>query len=205
MRQSKSDMPTSRSSRPKSARRRTQNESDEISAQKRTDLMISVHPRHAENILSGQKTVEIRRRFSSDLPANSRVLIYETFPRQAIVGTANVERVERLSKVKLWNRYGKEAQVSRRLFREYLFDRKYAFAIVLRDARRLVTPVAIAQLRLLFDFYPPQSYCFLDSARIRLIQDVTGQTTDRHQHSDRGRGSGSSRPADRTPVASMHD
>jgi predicted transcriptional regulator len=28
------------------------------------DVLVSVHPRHASNILTGQKTVELRRRFA---------------------------------------------------------------------------------------------------------------------------------------------
>jgi predicted transcriptional regulator len=52
------------------------------------DLLVSLHPRHASNILSGEKTVELRRRFPERHMRGALALIYSTSPVQAIVGVA---------------------------------------------------------------------------------------------------------------------
>ena len=52
------------------------------------DLLISLHPRHASNILSGEKTVELRRRFPEQRTRGALALIYSTAPVQAVVGVA---------------------------------------------------------------------------------------------------------------------
>ena len=44
------------------------------------DLLVSLHPRHASNILSGEKTVELRRRFPEQHTRGALALIYSTKP-----------------------------------------------------------------------------------------------------------------------------
>ena len=46
-------------------------------------LLISLHPRHSQNILSGKKTIELRK--TNPRPVD-KVLIYETLPTASIVG-----------------------------------------------------------------------------------------------------------------------
>lgn len=50
-------------------------------------LLISLHPRHSQNILSGKKTIELRKKLPSEV---ARVVFYETFPTKAIVGLFSV-------------------------------------------------------------------------------------------------------------------
>ena len=57
------------------------------------DLLVSLHPRHASNILSGEKTVELRRRFPEQHMRGALALIYSTTPVQAIVGVARIRHV----------------------------------------------------------------------------------------------------------------
>ena len=57
------------------------------------DLLVSLHPRHASNILSGEKTVELRRRFPEQHIRGALALIYSTTPVQAIVGVARIKHV----------------------------------------------------------------------------------------------------------------
>ncbi len=43
-------------------------------------LLISLHPRHSQNILAGKKTIELRKR-PVDLSRFDHILIYETLPQ----------------------------------------------------------------------------------------------------------------------------
>jgi hypothetical protein len=47
------------------------------------DLLVSLHPRHAANILSGKKTVELRRRFPEKHTHGAFALIYSTAPHSS--------------------------------------------------------------------------------------------------------------------------
>jgi predicted transcriptional regulator len=46
------------------------------------DLLVSLHPHHAFNILTGKKTVELRRRFPEQHTRGALVLIYSTAPQR---------------------------------------------------------------------------------------------------------------------------
>jgi hypothetical protein len=58
------------------------------------DVLFSIRPLHAEKILMGTKTVEVRRRFSHCLPPGVRALIYSTSPIQALIGAAEIRTVQ---------------------------------------------------------------------------------------------------------------
>ena len=77
------------------------------------DLLVSVHPRHASNIISGGKTVELRRRFPERHMRGALALIYSTAPVQAIVGLARIKHVLKLPVSRIWKEHGTAACVSR--------------------------------------------------------------------------------------------
>jgi predicted transcriptional regulator len=77
------------------------------------DLLVSLHPRHALNILTGEKTVELRRRFPEQHTRGALALIYSTAPVQAIVGVARIKHVLKLPVSRIWKEYGAAACVSK--------------------------------------------------------------------------------------------
>ena len=79
--------------------------------------LLSIHPRHAEAILQGEKLVELRRTaVARDV---THVLIYATAPVQAVVGWFDVEGVDVDSKTGIWDAHGAVAGVTRQEFRDY--------------------------------------------------------------------------------------
>jgi predicted transcriptional regulator len=64
-------------------------------------LLISIHPRHSQNILAGRKSIELRKRpfkQKDGSPVFDHLLIYETHPTAAIVGYCKaVEIMEKSS------------------------------------------------------------------------------------------------------------
>ena len=61
-----------------------------------TQIIISIRPEHVRNIMAGRKTVELRRRFPKAL-ATGVLFIYSSSPEQALVGTAHIEQVQRMT------------------------------------------------------------------------------------------------------------
>ena len=83
-----------------------------------TQIIISIRPEHVRNIMAGRKTVELRRRFPEAL-ATGVLLIYSSSPEQALVGTARIEQVQRMTPEGLWRRFKDKVCITRDLFDAY--------------------------------------------------------------------------------------
>jgi predicted transcriptional regulator len=116
------------------------------------DILMSIHPGYAEAILSGAKTVELRRRKPS-FAAGSRVVVYSSSPSQQLLGVFEVAGVRAAAPEELWEAVSDEAGVTREAFDAYFAGCQVGYAIDVRSPKRL----SPRRLR----FRPPQSYLFL--------------------------------------------
>ena len=127
-----------------------------------SDILISLHPRHCDNLVSGRKTVELRRRKMTVQPG-TRVWIYSTHPRAGVEACAIVEGVFSGSHDQLWNAFGDKVAVSRCEFDHYFAGTTDAHAIVLREIAPLKRSIKLKELRRrLAGFHPPQFFKRLD-------------------------------------------
>ena len=101
------------------------------------NLLVSLHPRHASNILAGEKTVELRRRFPEQHTRGALALIYSTAPVQAIVGVARIKHVLKLPISRIWKEYGVAACVSKAEVEAYFSGLREGYVILLEEARPL--------------------------------------------------------------------
>lgn len=123
-----------------------------------SDILISLHPRHCDNLVSGRKTVELRRRKMSVRPG-TRVWIYTTRPRACVEACAIVEAVFSGSHDELWNAFSDKVAVSRCEFDHYFSGTVDAHAIVLREVAPLARSIKLNELRRrLAGFHPPQFF-----------------------------------------------
>jgi predicted transcriptional regulator/DNA-binding XRE family transcriptional regulator len=125
------------------------------------DLIFSIRPVHAEKILDGSKTVELRRRFTSEVRPGTLALIYSTSPTSALTGTARIQDVQRLAVPDLWKKHRSGACLHKREFEDYFAGLDSGYAIVLTSAKPLPRPVGLPELRERFGFEPPQSYQYI--------------------------------------------
>jgi predicted transcriptional regulator len=119
---------------------------------KKKSVLMSIRPEYAEAILSGEKTVELRRRRPS-FPPGTRVLIYSSAPDQKLLGTFEVGAIHEASPQGLWRKVAKRAGVDHETYETYFEGCQTAYGIEARSVRRLKP----RQLRI----RPPQSYFFL--------------------------------------------
>jgi predicted transcriptional regulator len=126
-------------------------------------MILSLKPRYAEVILSGSKTVELRRT-EPRIRVPTRALIYATTPVKALVGTCIVESVMTDGLAVLWEAYGSCSGLRHGEFRSYFEGRDVGSALVLSEACRFARQVALADLRAsrCMD-RPPQSYAYIDA------------------------------------------
>lgn len=110
------------------------------------DLWLSVHPRWASAILSGSKTVELRRR-APQLEPRSRALVYATTPVKAVLGYSVVQQIVSLPLDELWRVHGSGSGVSKGEFDRYFSGLESGVGIVLGEAAWLDRAVPLSELR----------------------------------------------------------
>ena len=127
------------------------------------DILISVEERHASSMLSGKKSVELRRKPLNILPG-TRVWVYSKLPRGQVQVLAIVDEVVAGSPSKIWRSYGAQSAISKREFDDYFADAKTGYAIILQEVRPLAPILNLASIRKkISHFHPPQFFKRLTS------------------------------------------
>lgn len=121
-------------------------------------VLISIRPRYVEQIVAGQKKVELRRTFPA--LSGAQVFIYESAPMMAVTAVGTIAHVERLPPDVLWERHGNTLGLPRTAYDRYLTGRSDASALHLTDIAPMTSPVPRGAL-LNLQFVPPQSYRYV--------------------------------------------
>lgn len=128
-----------------------------------SNILISLEPRHARNILTGAKKVELRRRAPRVMPGTV-IWMYSKLPEGSVVGRATITKIHEASPRELWNRFKNEVGVSKVEFFDYFDSRGMGVAIELKNAKPLKNPISLEQLRKGDAFFqPPQFFKYLHS------------------------------------------
>ncbi|MGO4670072.1 helix-turn-helix domain-containing protein [Bosea sp. 2RAB26] len=124
------------------------------------DVVFSIKPEYSRKIISGEKTVELRRRFPMSVPAGTTALIYETSPTRALSGIAEIGVVHRRTPQDIWQIFAERACIAQKEFDAYFAGSEVGYAIELRHARPLRRLLELSELRDRFSFEPPQSFLY---------------------------------------------
>lgn len=130
-------------------------------------VIISLHPEHANKILSGEKRLEFRRVWAKS-PVDT-VAIYATSPVQRIVALAYVKQVHIGSKNKLWalaKCIG--GGLTRRALYSYFEGKKSGYAIEFNSIK--VFHPAICPKKVMGKFSAPQSFTYLDQKTLKKLE-----------------------------------
>lgn len=137
--------------------------------------IISIHPSHVENILSGRKFFEYRKVLpKSDI---THLVLYSTAPVMEIVAIVEVTGTLVGAPSKVWDATSLGAGITRNFFREYFAGYKTATAFQIGHVFRMTKPLPLKDLRK--DMVAPQSFSYLDSQtveKISLHQTTKGPT-----------------------------
>lgn len=122
------------------------------------NILISLAPRHAQNIFDGIKHIELRRRPMNVLPG-TLAWIYVTLPVGALVGRATISAIHTSSPSTLWRKFGAVSGLERSEFLSYLKGVEKGVVLVLEEVRTLQDPMPLHDLRDLSEgFNPPQFF-----------------------------------------------
>ena len=126
------------------------------------DILVSIKPKYADQILAGAKLVEIRKRFSNRW-VGCRAVLYSSSPQKALVGEATVRSVTFGNPREVWAQFGTSIGCSSAEFDAYVGTAAQISAIELGDVIPYKQPVSLAQVSHLVqeNLRPPQSFCDL--------------------------------------------
>jgi predicted transcriptional regulator len=124
----------------------------------RTCVLISVKPRFARAILSGEKRFEFRRSLfrRTDI---QKVIIYSSMPEKKVVGEFLIEEILSLEPSQLWIHTRRYAGIEKSEFDDYFSGKREAHAIKIKAPRRYAEPLDLC--RHLGLSRPPQSFCYV--------------------------------------------
>lgn len=132
-------------------------------------LLISVKPRYARALLSGRKTVEVRRRFPK-MPDGTAVVLYSSSPERAILGTVRLKRTKRVQSSLVWELYARKIDIGEQALNQYLQGAVESTILEVHEPDTWDSPVPLSELRELLGVEPPQSFRYLASEQLELIR-----------------------------------
>ncbi|HEV7165721.1 MAG TPA: hypothetical protein VGO35_10055 [Gammaproteobacteria bacterium] len=124
-----------------------------------SQLVMSIQPKYAAQIMLGIKIVEIRKKFSKRWE-DVRLNIYASAPDKSLVGEAKIAKVIEGSPEKIWENFETMIGGTKEEFDAYTKGLQTAFAIVLTDVKPYARPVPLQQINELVgrNLVVPQSY-----------------------------------------------
>jgi len=123
-------------------------------------MLLSINPKHVDNILSGVKLFEFRKvRCRADV---DKIVIYATAPRKMVVAEAEIEKVIEDDVIEVWNQTNSLSGISFDFFCAYYRGRKKAIAYELRNVEAYKQPKKLSDYGI---SHPPQSFIYLDDRK----------------------------------------
>ena len=128
-----------------------------------TTVLMSIHPRFVEAILTGAKCVEFRKRTLPD--DTTHVLMYATSPVQRVMGQFEVSAQFSDVPASIWRRLRRFGDVTTEEFFGYYTDSSSAVAICVDRAHRYETPKTLAEIG--WVGAPPRSFQRLETSSMK--------------------------------------
>lgn len=128
-------------------------------------VLISIKPCFVEQILAGTKTFEFRKKWTTT-PVD-RLVIYSSSPKQRIVAITRIASVTHDTPDNLIKLAIESGDIlDRDVIQNYFFNKEKGIALRLTDIERLndINPRTLWP-----DFVAPQSYCFLDAEKFKML------------------------------------
>src|SRR5262245_8537777 len=125
-----------------------------------TAAIISIKPVYANQILSGTKTIELRKS-SMGLNRNDVILVYSSAPEQRFTFWFRIKLIERMSVKEMWDRHSSLLGIGFEDYVAYFHGQNDAVGFHVGNLQR-ITPIPLMEVEeLVPDFVPPQGLIWL--------------------------------------------
>lgn len=131
--------------------------------------LLSINPPHVQNILSGVKIFEFRKKVFARRDIH-KVLIYCTLPVGKLVGEFDIDTILEDSPARLWRQTKLGSGISKGFFDHYFRGKSRAFA--LRIGKVHAYKNQISPTELFSNFSPPQSFLYLRDKHLTALREL---------------------------------
>jgi len=135
-------------------------------------LLMSIKPEYMQKILTGEKTIEIRRT-RTNVAEGDLIIFYASSPMKAILGAAMVVTVVTGAPGAIWRKYKRELGITKSVYDVYYSCSVKAYGIILDKIWEYESPVSLEKIREFWEgFVPPQSYRYLSKEEFKLVSSL---------------------------------
>jgi predicted transcriptional regulator len=125
-------------------------------------VLMSIKPKYAEKIFSGEKKWEYRRAFCKRYGLN-KIYVYASAPISKVVGEFRMDlsvsyRWNPVSVAELWWYTHKESGITFEEFKEYFKGKHEGYGIKVKDVKRYDTPIPLSCFGIK---RPPQNFMYI--------------------------------------------
>lgn len=120
------------------------------------EILLSIHPKHVENIFNGTKQYEFRK--VACQKSVDKIIIYSTSPVMKVVGEAEVEQVLCDEPKALWEKTKDFSGIEENFFFDYYKGRVKALAYKLCNVRKYAEPIELSNYGIKT---APQSFVYI--------------------------------------------
>ena len=129
-------------------------------------ILMSIKPVYAEQIKSGQKTIELRR-IAPKVKSGDVLIIYESSPVKQITAFCEIEAIVVAEPNKLWETAKGVAGLSYDSFIKYFDEKSQAVGIKLGKVKEMSVPKGLSVISI--DMQAPQSYRYLSREQFQIL------------------------------------
>lgn len=119
-------------------------------------IILSIHPRHIDKILTGEKLYEYRKRIPKEIRF---IVVYATYPVRKIMALIEVDKILSDRPSTIWQMTSEFAGISQEFFFKYFEDKDISYAIKFKNIFKVEPALPID---ILGYSNGPQSFIYLD-------------------------------------------
>lgn len=119
-------------------------------------IILSIHPRHVNKILTGEKLYEYRKRIPKEIRF---IVVYATYPVRKIMALIEVDKILSDRPSTIWQMTSEFAGISQEFFFKYFEDKDISYAIKFKNIFKVEPALPID---ILGYSNGPQSFIYLD-------------------------------------------
>lgn len=133
------------------------------------NLLISVRPKFATRIMSGEKTVELRRLRPRVSPGDN-LLFYISSPDKRLGAISKIKKITTAPLDTLWEEVRDSASLTYDEFMDYFKGVETGYAIYFSKFQKFHTPIKLDNIRKLIPgFTAPQSYRYFSPKELSIL------------------------------------
>ncbi len=138
-------------------------------------ILMSIKPKYSRLIFAGSKKYELRKT-PIKAQGNEVVIVYESNPTKAVVGSFQVQEIVKKSPEEIWAILQSEIGVSETEFFQYFSQKQTGYALKIDNPQLFKRKTSLQELRAFYGRWnPPQNFQYVkESQEAELLAKILG-------------------------------